>query len=210
MCIAEIVLLGVDGSEACPRGVEFRRGANASEPCACVAGPLQSQRGKCATCAPPPKKLSVDVYLTGALRVRDRKHYEEIQTSLKGAGVAIVTTEPYWALAELLANETNGRACVVDPLDVPRSSGWMNQYRQLDVALRNFHSKADTIIQARTDVQVWRRALVVPYANLVANDNAVHAASNLVVHARSAVFRETFKDLWKDVNGFYSLSLIHI
>jgi hypothetical protein len=170
----------------------------------CEAGPLKSQRGPCARCAPPLKKSTVDVYLTGALRVRDRKHYEEIQTSLKGAGVAIVTTEPYWPLAELLANKTGGRACVVDPLDVPRSSGWMNQYRQLDVALRNFHSKADTIIQARTDVQVWRRALVVPYANLVANDNAVHAASNLVVHARAPVFRETFKDLWRDVNGFYS------
>ena len=40
------------GTSACPRGIEFRTGVNASAPCACVARPIGSDdRSSCITCA---------------------------------------------------------------------------------------------------------------------------------------------------------------
>lgn len=223
LCVAEIVRVGVDGSQACPRGVDFRRGADASAPCICEASEgFLSQRGPCARCAdsgadtaaatdatptaeaPSTERPRVDVYLTGALRVRDRAHFDDLHASLRGARVAIVTTPPYWPLAERLASGEGGRACVVDALPPTHSTGWMNQYRELDVALRTFPSRAEAIVHARSDVQIHRRWRVVPFADLVAMEGSVHAASNLVFHARAATFRATFADLWRDTLTFYS------
>ena len=53
LCGFELVLVNAAGTEACPAGVEFRRGLGGTEACACNAtlGP-RSQRGACAACAP--------------------------------------------------------------------------------------------------------------------------------------------------------------
>jgi len=50
-CGHEIALVGIAGVGACSSSIEYRQGADANQPCECVASPvLTSERGMCATC----------------------------------------------------------------------------------------------------------------------------------------------------------------
>ena len=55
VCGFEVVFARTSGTTACPPGVEFRQGLNASLPCRCTpASALHSQRGSCAACDDAP------------------------------------------------------------------------------------------------------------------------------------------------------------
>ena len=152
------------------------------------------------------------VLLTGQLRISDREHLDAVKAMTNGTYVVIVTTPAYAGIAADLVRD-RGRYCVVEELPKVTSGRdqwilsrpWLNQHRDLDIALRLIPKDTSIVIRGRTDVRLRSGDAALRYRDLVASKDAVHAASDLIFYANRKVFLSTFTDFYPSLaHGNYS------